>query len=59
LSNNEQRRDGRSTGRAGQRPKYTVNDQGSEFGEDYLEWCDDHDVRARFGAVGRHGSIAV
>jgi hypothetical protein len=29
------------------------------FGEEYLEWCDDHDVRARFGAVGRHGSIAV
>jgi hypothetical protein len=48
--------------RAGRAPKYTVSDQGSEFGEDYLEWCDwcdDHDVRARFGAVGRHGSIAV
>jgi hypothetical protein len=40
-------------------PKYTVSDQGSEFGEEYLEWCDDHDVRARFGAVGRHGSISV
>jgi transposase InsO family protein len=45
--------------RAGRAPKYTVSDQGSEFGEDYLEWCDDHDVRARFGAIGRHGSIAV
>ena len=45
--------------RAGGVPKYTVSDQGSEFGEEYLEWCDDHDVRARFGAVGRHGSIAV
>jgi len=45
--------------RAGRAPKYTVSDQGSEFCEDYLEWCDDHDVRARFGAVGRHGSIAV
>jgi len=45
--------------RAGRAPKYTVSDQGSEFGEDYLEWCDDHAVRARFGAVGRHGSIAV
>ena len=45
--------------RAGRTPKYTVSDQGSEFGEEYLEWCDDHDVRARFGAVGRHGSIAV
>jgi len=32
--------------RAGGVPKYTVSDQGS-------------DVRARFGAVGRHGSIAV
>jgi len=45
--------------RAGRAPKYTVSDQGSEFGEEYLEWCDDHEVRARFGAVGRHGSIAV
>ncbi|MGC9986086.1 MAG: integrase core domain-containing protein, partial [Polyangia bacterium] len=45
--------------RAGGVPKYTVSDQGSEFGEEYLEWCDDHDVRARFGAIGRHGSIAV
>jgi transposase InsO family protein len=45
--------------RAGRAPKYTVSDQGSEFGEEYLEWCEDHDVRARFGAVGRHGSIAV
>jgi len=43
--------------RAGRAPKYTVSDQGTEFGENYLEWCDDHDVRARFGAVGRHGSI--
>jgi transposase InsO family protein len=40
-------------------PKYTVSDQGSEFGEEYREWCEDHEVRARFGAVGRHGSIAV
>jgi transposase InsO family protein len=45
--------------RAGRVPKYTVSDQGSEFGEEYLEWCDDHDVRARFGALGRHGNIAV
>jgi len=45
--------------RAGRVPKYTVSDQGSEFGEEYLEWCDEHEVRARFGAVGRHGSIAV
>jgi putative transposase len=45
--------------RAGRVPKYTVSDQGSEFSEEYLEWCDDHDVRARFGAIGQHGSIAV
>jgi putative transposase len=45
--------------RAGGAPKYTVSDQGSEFGEEYREWCEDHAVRARFGAVGRHGSIAV
>jgi len=45
--------------RAGRVPKYTVSDQGSEFGEEYREWCEDHAVRARYGAVGRHGSIAV
>ena len=45
--------------RAGRVPKYTVSDQGSEFGEEYREWCEDHAVRARFGAIGRHGSIAV
>jgi len=45
--------------RAGCVPKYTVSDQGSEFGEEYLEWCDDHEGRARFGAIGRHSSIAV
>jgi transposase InsO family protein len=43
--------------RAGRVPKYAVSDQGSEFGAEHLEWCDDHDVRGRFGAVGRHGSI--
>jgi transposase InsO family protein len=48
-----------ATRRAGRVPKQTVSDQGTEFGEQYLDWCDDHHVRARFGAVGRHGSIAV
>jgi transposase InsO family protein len=48
-----------ATRRAGRVPKHTVSDQGTEFGKQYLDWCDDHDVHARFGAVGRHGSIAV
>jgi hypothetical protein len=45
--------------RAGRAPKYTVSDQGAELGENALEPCDDHDVRTRFGVVGRHGNIGV
>ena len=44
---------------AGQAPKYTVSDQGSQFQGEYLDWCDEHDVRPRFGAIGKKGSIAL
>jgi transposase InsO family protein len=46
----------RAVGRA---PKYTVTDQGVQFREEFREWCEKHDVRPRFGAIGKSGSIAI
>ena len=46
----------RSVGRA---PRYTVTDQGPQFQSAYRDWCRRNDVRPRFGAVGKKGSIAV
>jgi Integrase core domain len=40
-------------------PKYTVSDQGVQFREHFIAWCGRHGVKPRFGAIGRHGSIAV
>jgi transposase InsO family protein len=40
-------------------PRYTVTDRGTQFQDDYLDWCAGHSTRARFGAVGKKGSIAV
>jgi transposase InsO family protein len=44
---------------AGRDPRSIVTDRGSQFGEDYRDWCDDRGVRPRFGALGQHGSIAI
>jgi hypothetical protein len=44
---------------AGTAPKYTVTDQGPQFQSEYRKWCECHGVKARFGAVGEHGSIAL
>jgi putative transposase len=43
------------------RPKYLIVDQGRQFKCDHFEWtwCPAMNIRPRFGAVGRHGSIAV
>lgn len=41
------------------RPKYVVTDQGVQFREAYLAWCAKRGIAARYGAVGRHGSIAI
>lgn len=40
-------------------PKYIISDKGSQFREEYLDWCHARGVKPRFGAIGRHGSIAV
>jgi transposase InsO family protein len=44
---------------AGGYPKYIISDQGTQFREEYRDWCQARGVRPRFGAVGRFGSIAV
>jgi len=43
----------------GHKPKCIITDQGPQFGEDYEDWCNVRGIKARFGAVGQHGSIAV
>jgi len=43
------------------RPKHLIVDQGSEFACVHFKdvWCDAMNILPRFGAVGKHGSIAV
>jgi hypothetical protein len=45
--------------RAGRAPKYIVSDQGTQFQAEYRAWCKQHGVKPRFGAIGKHGSIAL
>jgi transposase InsO family protein len=44
----------------GVKPKYLVSDQGSQFvAAEFRSWCSENDIKQRFGAVGKHGSISV
>src|SRR5262249_61262609 len=45
----------------GQAPRYLISDKGSPFWpcKGYRRWCKRRNVRPRFGAIGKHGSIAV
>ncbi len=44
----------------GVKPKYLVSDQGVQFvSKEFKAWCKSNDIKQRFGAIGRHGSIAV
>jgi len=44
----------------GIKPKYFVSDQGVQFDScDFRSWCNNNSVKNRYGAVGKHGSIAV
>jgi transposase InsO family protein len=45
--------------RTGRAPKYIVSDRGTQFQSEYRAWCDDNGVKPRFGAIGKHGSIAL
>jgi transposase InsO family protein len=49
----------RAVKRAGRAPRYIISDQGSQFQREYRDWCKKNGVKPRFGAVGKHGSIAV
>ena len=46
--------------RTGKAPKYIISDKGCQFYcENYKSWCKDNNIKPRFGAVGKHGSIAI
>ncbi|MCY2931612.1 MAG: DDE-type integrase/transposase/recombinase [Planctomycetota bacterium] len=41
-------------------PKYVICDKGGQFWcKPFKRWCRRRGIKSRFGAVGRHGSIAV
>jgi putative transposase len=51
---------GRTIRVVGQAPKHLISDKGSQFWCDgFKDWCRRRNVRPRFGAVGKHGSVAV
>ena len=51
---------GRVIRTAGRAPKHLLSDKGGQFWCDgFKAWCRRRDIRPRFGAVGKHGSIAV
>ena len=42
------------------RPKFLVSDKGPQFWcEELKQWCRRRGIRPRFGAIGKHGSIAL
>jgi transposase InsO family protein len=45
---------------AGAAPRYVITDQGKQFRcREFLRWCRRRGIVQRFGAIGKHGSIAV
>jgi putative transposase len=45
---------------SGASPKHLISDKGGQFWCDgYKAWCRRREIKPRFGAVGKHGSIAV
>ena len=43
----------------GRGPDHLVSDRGSQFQDAYAAWCNGHKIKPRWGAIGKHGSIAV
>ena len=43
----------------GRGPDHLVSDRGSQFQNAYAAWCNGHKIKPRWGAIGKHGSIAV
>ena len=51
---------GRAQARSRARPRHLICDKGPQFWcEGFKLWCQRAGVRPRFGAIGKHGSIAV
>jgi transposase InsO family protein len=50
---------GRAVRNVGRAPKYLISDRGGQFQDEYRGWCRRRGVKPRFGAIGRHGSIAI
>jgi putative transposase len=51
---------GRTVHKAGAKPKYIICDKGPQFWcGAFKKWCKRRSIRPRFGAVGRHGGLAV
>jgi len=52
---------GRAIASVGAAPRYVVSDKGSQYwpSRGYRRWCRRRGIRPRFGAIGKHGSIAV
>ena len=51
---------GRTIGRMGAAPRHLISDQESMFTSDgFRGWCRRRGIRLRYGAVGKHGSIAI
>jgi len=45
---------------AGRHPKHAVFDRGPQFDcDEFRAWCHRRHIKPRYGAVGRHGSIAI
>ena len=44
----------------GKAPRHIISDKGKQFFcKAFKDWSKSHGIRPRFGAVGKHGSIAV
>ena len=55
-----QRAISRAIRRAGRPPKYIITDKGKQFWcSSWRRYCCERKIRPRFGAIGKHGSIAV
>lgn len=52
---------GQAMAAMGTSPRHLISDKGSQFWpcSGYKRWCRQHKIRPRFGAIGKHGSIAV
>jgi transposase InsO family protein len=51
---------GRAIAKTGWSPRHLICDQDRIFiAEDFKAWCRSRNIRPRYGAVGKHGSIAV